>query len=341
MSTPELHFERKHETALNDLGSINIQPDACMDALVQIARDLFKVDGAFISLVGQDHQWLKARTGIEIIDTAQEFSFCAHAIQQAPEVLIVPDACNDDRFSDNPLVTGAPHIRFYAGYPLTGITGLPIGALCLVHSSPRTLDKREQDRLHNLAKLAEGFLRMTSLDKQVRALREALVREQRKALIDPLTLVWNRAALEHLYPGESALARHNHECMAVLFIDLDHFKQINDAYGHVMGDQVLVEAAQRITSSLRAQDILMRFGGEEFVVLTRIKNKEMLELVAERIRSELCQHPVYTTGAQIRITASIGGVTGSSDAVVEQLLATADTALYEAKRGGRNRSVIY
>lgn len=182
---------------------------------------------------------------------------------------------------------------------------------------------------------------MEGLDKQVYELRAALLREQRKALMDPLTQVWNRAALAHLYPGEQSLAQHAHEYIAVLFIDIDPFKQINDIYGHATGDQVLVEAANRISAGLRASDILIRFGGEEFVVLTLLDARERLQAIAERIRIELCQRPMPAMGTALHITASLGGAAGSADDKVETLLMRADKALYEAKREGRNRSIIH
>jgi diguanylate cyclase (GGDEF)-like protein len=334
---PDHPNEIERQKSLDDLEILDTPADAYMDSLVRVARDIFRVERVLISLLDRDRQWFKARAGAEFSCTPRNVSFCGHAILDEHHTLVVPDALEDERFADNPLVTGAPFIRFYAGHPLIASTGLPIGTLCLLHSQPRLLNEREEGRLQDLAQLVEGYIQLRSLSEHTRQLREAVSREQRKALLDPLTQLWNRAALEHFYPGEVATAKLNNEHLGVLFIDLDHFKQVNDGHGHAIGDQVLVETAHRIATSLRPHDLLFRIGGEEFLVFSRVSSPTQLGSIAERIRVTITNKPIVTLNGHLSITASIGVAEETPQETFQGLLQKADAALYRAKASGRNR----
>lgn len=127
--------------------------------IVDLAAHLFRVPIALVSIVGRDYQIFKARIGLDVCETGRDISFCAHAIVQREEVLVIPDASRDARFSANPLVTGAPFIRFYAGAPLIGLHGQPIGTLCILDRVPRAgLSDHEQMTLRKLSRMT--ILRM-------------------------------------------------------------------------------------------------------------------------------------------------------------------------------------
>jgi GAF domain-containing protein len=143
--------------ALRDLLVLDTPPEQRFDRIVQFAADEFDVPVALISLVDRDRQWFKARVGTEVCETARDISFCGHALG-SNEVLLVPDAALDPRFADNPLVTGPPFIRFYAGAPLETQPGLRMGTLCLIDTRPRTLDAIDLAILHSLRQLAVGEL---------------------------------------------------------------------------------------------------------------------------------------------------------------------------------------
>jgi diguanylate cyclase (GGDEF)-like protein/PAS domain S-box-containing protein len=167
-------------------------------------------------------------------------------------------------------------------------------------------------------------------------------RVQQLAITDDLTGLFNRRRFFEL--AEQALARPIHEGggLSVLMIDLDLFKQVNDTYGHLAGDQVLREVAQRCRSALRADDILARYGGEEFVALLRGVNPSEVQYIAERLRAAVCQEPVYYGGQPIRVAVSVG--VSSTDPTISQLetlLIQADEAQYMAKSTGGNRSVTW
>jgi diguanylate cyclase (GGDEF)-like protein len=209
-----------------------------------------------------------------------------------------------------------------------------------MHSEPKQLTAQERCRLRDLAQMADGYLKLRSFSEQTRYLRTVISRERRRAMLDPLTQLWNRAALEHFYPIEQAAARRDGERISALFIDLDHFKVVNDQHGHAIGDQVLVETAHRIAMTLRPHDLLLRLGGEEFVVIARIDKAEQLDGIAERIRLAIAEDPFVTANGPVAVTTSIGGAEGDAEEPAESLLQRADTALYQAKHEGRNRVVL-
>lgn len=144
LSAPIPANEPSRLAALRQLLLLDTPPEQRFDKLVQFAASEFEVPIVLFSLVEHDRQWFKAKVGIQACSTGRDVSFCAHAILQ-PDLLIIPDATVDERFADNPLVTGAPHIRFYAGAPLILPSGEAIGTLCLIDTKPRHLD--EIDRL--------------------------------------------------------------------------------------------------------------------------------------------------------------------------------------------------
>lgn len=124
------------------------------DDLVKMAAQLCGVEIALISLVDENRQWFKACTGLDATETPREISFCGHAIHQ-DDIFEIPDAHLDERFADNPLVTGAPYIRFYAGQPLQSVEGYKLGTLCLIDSQPKCLTPQQRDILRFLATQVE------------------------------------------------------------------------------------------------------------------------------------------------------------------------------------------
>lgn len=172
-------------------------------------------------------------------------------------------------------------------------------------------------------------------------LKQALVELQKLATTDPLTGIANRRHLLSLGEREFQRTRYNNP-FSVLIIDIDHFKLINDNYGHNVGDKAIKIMADITVNALRKVDIFGRFGGEEFVVfLPETKADEAL-VVAERIREAIATTPIYVDDQTIHITVSIGVTTyNSSEISLDGLLMQADQALYEAKKQGRNQVVIY
>jgi len=159
---------------------------------------------------------------------------------------------------------------------------------------------------------------------------------------DGLTGCFNkRYLLEHL-DVEFSFAKRHGRSMSLAMLDLDHFKQVNDTYGHLAGDAVLKAVVDIISNSIRTEDVLTRYGGEEFVVVMRETPLNQAATVAERLRTKMEWAAISFDGTRIPVTVSIGLATGPTAKVEspEALLQRADQALYKAKNGGRNQVVV-
>jgi two-component system, sensor histidine kinase LadS len=173
---------------------------------------------------------------------------------------------------------------------------------------------------------------------RLREQRRALSDAERRAQTDPLTGVLNRRSLLDRLEAAGTRARARGLAIALLFIDLDHFKQINDSHGHQAGDACLRAIIGPIHSELRQSDVIGRYGGEEFVVILSSADASAAYPIAERILERVADVCVEGFGAPIRMTCSIGIAASDTLGVWgEQLVAQADSAVYEAKRSGRNR----
>lgn len=160
--------------ALHALALLDTPRDSDFNAIVELGQALFNVPTCLVTLIDTDRQWFKASVGLEAAETPRTVSFCGHAILQ-PEVFVVLDATRDERFHDNPLVTGSPHIRFYAGAPIRLPSGYTIGTVCILGPQPRQdFDFALRQRLTRLAELA-----ITAIT--VRALRDELDRTREEA----------------------------------------------------------------------------------------------------------------------------------------------------------------
>lgn len=160
----------------------------------------------------------------------------------------------------------------------------------------------------------------------------------KKAQIDALTGLWNRRYFDQRLESEISLAVRTHRALAVLMFDLDHFKQINDNFGHPMGDEILRRFGSLLVENTRTEDVVCRYGGEEFAIITPNVAAGAAEL-AQRLRTRIEGTKFPSGGHDVRITASIG-VAGSADHPARNLVQRADAALYRAKQSGRNRVEI-
>jgi len=144
--------EAQRLQALHDLLVLDTEPEERFDSITAFCSTAFRVPIALVSLIDADRQWFKSRQGLDACETGRDISFCGHAILQ-DEPFIVPDALDDARFADNPLVTGEPKIRFYAGMPLRLSNGFRVGTLCLIDRKPRRLEPEDLVLFRDLARL--------------------------------------------------------------------------------------------------------------------------------------------------------------------------------------------
>ena len=197
MSTAPLpENEANRLEALRGYDVLDTLSETSLDDLTQLAAHICEAPIALISLIDEDRQWFKSRVGLDATETSRNIAFCAHAILQ-PELLIVEDATQDERFKDNPLVTQLPHIRFYAGAPLITPEGLELGTLCVIDQKSRTLSVEHQHALRVLSRHVMTQLELRRRDKEVAGLRR-----ERIQLISQLTK--EQASLERQVEARTA-----------------------------------------------------------------------------------------------------------------------------------------
>jgi GAF domain-containing protein len=162
--------EEARLAALEKYAILDTDPEQSFDDLTLLASFVCKTPIALISLVDEDRQWFKSRVGIDASETSRDIAFCSTAILQS-DLFVVPDALNDERFRDNPLVVSDPHIRFYAGAPLINEDGCALGTLCVVDRTPRELSPEQREALKALSRLV---LSQLEFRRNLILLKEAL-----------------------------------------------------------------------------------------------------------------------------------------------------------------------
>ena len=170
-------YEQKRLEALHHTAMLDSESEQPFDYLVDLARYFFNVPIALVSLIDENRQWFKACVGLEgVTQTARDVSFCTHAIKHSDDVYVVLNAKKDPLFKHNPLVTAAPHIRFYAGAPITSEDGYKLGTLCLIDSKPRRkFSDDDKKHLKKMATLASLFIRQRSADPQISEIEECVL----------------------------------------------------------------------------------------------------------------------------------------------------------------------
>lgn len=284
---------------LERYGVIDSPSDEHFERIVELASLIFAVPITAISLVDQDRQWFLCNVGLQASETPRDQAFCAHAIA-GEGVMVVPDAALDPRFRSNPLVTAAPHIRFYAGAPLHSPEGHNLGTLCVIDRRPRQITAQQE---HQLALLAQMVMHEIELRRQAR--------------LCPVTGLPIRGTFLTIGDLEVSRARREHQPLSLLCVDIDNLRLVNNRWGHRAGDQLL-------------QDVVA-------LLLVGLEGHQALEL-AERLREAVARLPGAQSHPDVQLHIS-GGLTSlaSGDRDIEDLLRRADQALALAKTNGRNQ----
>ncbi|WP_246218682.1 sensor domain-containing diguanylate cyclase [Parasphingorhabdus halotolerans] len=305
-------------SALKRYQILDTNPEERFDRITKVVQLSLDVPIALISLVDEDRQWFKSVHGLDVTETARDISFCTHTVADKSP-LMVEDASTDARFCNNPLVRGDPNIRSYIGVPLVSPDGYAIGTLCAIDTSPRQ---------HNV----ENIALITSLSELV--IHEMELRQQ--AETDALTGALNRSAFgSEVQKCVSLFERQKIESSLLVF-DLDHFKQVNDNFGHAAGDEVLRTIASEVKMSLRPTDVFARIGGEEFAILMTGTTRNEPVAAAERFRKTIANCK-FEGLPDLEVTASFGIAKISKDiGQYSDWLKKADRGLYIAKDCGRN-----
>lgn len=332
------HDEPIRLQALLLTGLLDSATEDRFDRITRLAQRALDMPIVAVSLVDAGRQWFKSIQGLNVCETSRDVSFCGHTINQ-DDVFLVEDASKDERFHDNPLVTGVPNIAFYAGYPVRTPDGSQVGTLCAIDRKPRHFDEDHIQTLRDLALMVEREICFGFQDSVQSELLSQLSSAERHAMVDPLTRLWNRDGLDFKSRSMIAKCLADGDPMSIMMIDIDCFKQINDSFGHQTGDEVIQEVARRLQNHLRDCDVIGRFGGDEFLIaMNRTKTTADTLEIAERILRKMAENPIVVDSYPIEVTLSIGvafaqKVKGTG---VDELIKLADDALYHSKSDGRN-----
>lgn len=314
----KLNDEAGRLAALGRYRILDTPHEDSFDKITGLVRDVLETSICAISLIEHDRQWFKSIQGLDFAETPREIAFCHHTIRKR-EPMVVVDATADPRFAQNPLVTGDPGIRSYAGVPLCSPDGYNLGALCAIDTKRRKFSEAQISILERFAGLVVDEMELRTIAHQDFLTGAAT----RRAFVQAVEQEVDRF---RLFGRESSL----------LMFDIDHFKRINDAFGHPAGDDVLKQIATLCQEMLRPSDVFGRLGGEEFGILLReISQADGLE-IAERLRIRVSE--LRLAGLRdIRVTASFGISALKVGLTSDGWMRQADAVLYHAKRTGRNR----
>ncbi|MDP9040197.1 MAG: sensor domain-containing diguanylate cyclase [Acidobacteriota bacterium] len=332
---------------------LNGEWESEFDELAQLAATICGTPISAITLLDGCLYRFKAAVGLDLPDTACEFAFCDYAIRR-PGLFLVENALEDPRFATNPLVVDEPRIRFYAGMPLETPDGFALGTLCVIDRRPRRLTEQQRDAMRVLARQVMGRVelriqqkaaaeaiaekdRLTAwLAEYQRQLEDANDRLRSLATTDVLTGLRNRRVFEERLTFEFSMARRKQRDLAVVVLDADNFKNVNDELGHAAGDAVLQMLARVMMERARTTDVPVRLGGEEFAVILPDTDEHGALGWSRRMQEALAAAP--WTGRAVTVSIGVAGLMPWC-ADPAQLVARADEALYRAKANGKNCAV--
>lgn len=313
------------------------------DRLARLAAGSLRSPVAIVSLLDDDRHVVKSSVGLT--DRSRVWSKVPLALRYARQAastgrpVFVGDA--GEKAADGETATGQiPDGVAYAVAPVITADGQVIGTICVIDTAPHVWTHTEINCLLDIATLLVTELELRSDLTLKRETHEHLLYS---TLHDALTGLPNRALFtERLRHAMRRVARHPDDLFAVLFLDLDRFKEVNDNLGHFAGDELLRAVARRLEACIRPEDTVARLSGDEFVILLEsISDTSDAGRVAERIEEAL-SFPINLAGSEVTSSASMGIVTSSmSHDQPEQILRSADMAMYRAKAAGRARYELF
>jgi diguanylate cyclase (GGDEF)-like protein len=338
---PENESDRLH--FLRNLRLDFSAPIPELQKLAEVASVLADTPIALVSLVDAEAQTFAANVGLPGVEgTSRDVAFCAHAIMGSDQ-LVVSDAEADPRFRDNPLVTGAPDIRSYVGSVLEPEDGVRLGTLCVIDTKARDFSS---DVLAQLDRLSDAATALLLAYRDRLALRERLALKEgqqavlrKKADCDPLTGLLNQAGFRERVEAKLAKAR-GPETLAI--VDVDHFKQVNDRWGHPFGDRYLQTIAEGLSKNLGADAVVGRIGGDEFAALLPAESPEAQTTAIDRARTWIRGAAVDLGKPELgRLSIGLCSFAQVPERSFEALYQRADIALYATKERGRNATTRF
>lgn len=306
--------EADRQQALNRLNIQDTGPDERFDRITRLTQQMFAVKIAAISFIDMNRQWVKSSVGPIEKEFPRDISFCAHTIL-ATDPLVVKDTCLDERFFDNPMVTDAPKIRFYAGCPIRHVSGAQLGTLSIMDTEPRGFDEDDLNSLRDIADLVERELASLELTTQ-----------------DSLTGLLNEQGFRVLCEKSLYMCERLEVPASLACFDVRNLRQINRQRGNREGDKALMFFAELLTFGFRDSDVAARLEGDKFAVLmtnTPISNtQDILDRFKERIDRYAVENSLPYT---LDFNVGVSWVEPEGDYDYEKLLCVARSLATQAK----------
>ncbi len=334
--------ESQRLATLTEYNILDTMPEAAYDDITALVSDICDVPIAAVSLIDDDRQWFKSKVGLNVSETPRDIAFCAHAIL-GPDVMIVPNASEDLRFAENPLVKNNPKIRFYAGAPLVTATGEVLGTLCVIDHVERELSDHQTRALRVLARQVMAQLELRRLigeqTENRKRLEEANEQLKLASVTDDVSGYHNTRFLHQYLDQRLATNGSDRRKLSLVFFDMDGFKEVVDTHGHLLGAKVLRQVAQVVDGELDPDDQLVRYGGDEYVVILPDQDTDEALAKTERMKKAISTTPFLTDeDLEVWVSASFGLATYPDDAGDKKdLLIAADQCLFQSKAAGKNR----
>ena len=243
--------------SLIKLDVLDTDPQERFDRITRLTKKIFDVPIALISLVDSKRQWFKSKQGLDATETSREISFCGHAIAKPAtensksRILEVQDAIQDNRFFDNPLVTGDPKIRFYAGFILQSHQDYNLGTLCIIDNHPRKLSDSERESFYDLGMIAQNAL-------------QSLRHEDK----DIHTGLYNRRGFLSITEHIVENSKRNMHLISLAYIELTNYESLIEKHGKLIEQEILSEFVNILKTTFRQSDLISRIGENKFVVLS-------------------------------------------------------------------------
>lgn len=314
---------------LDDLGVLRELPSLELTRTARLAAHIAQHVGgrphAAVHLFDEAHQHrVAAAPGVPLTRTPSQDSMCVQVLS-AGRAVYCSDATTSELFLGNPFTTAAEPVRLYYSTPLRLSDGSTVGTLCVFDTAAAELDLEQRERLDDLALQAGAHIELSGLSRDLLHL----------ATHDPLTGCANRSLLsQRLDAALQDPARAPHE-PALILVDLDDFKAVNDALGHQVGDEVLLSTTDRLRRAVRQSDLVARIGGDEFaVLLPELPDADRLEQLAQRV-GDVMRLPHRTQAGEVTCTVSVGRTLGQPADLAYELLGRADADMYARKRSPR------
>ncbi|GEM_PF-935714 len=314
------------------------------DEVIRLACLVLEVPIVLVAHRDGEQQWQLSPHGLTAREAERCMEFC---VRHAGDGGVVEggDAQEGPDWQAQTLVRSGARLRFYAGVALSGPQGEPLGSLFVFDTRERTLNAAQREGLRLLAGRVQTEIdlrrRVEELDRTVQQRGRAEAQLRQLAAQDPLTGLANRCTFLDRLGVQERQARRRSERFAVLFLDLDRFKWVNDTLGHEIGDRLLALAAERLRGTLRQSDTVARLSGDEFAVLMpELAHEQEAEALASKLVQILAQ-PFELAGRKLHLGASVGVAIYPQHGAVEALMRHADLAMYEAKRLGGGRATLF